>query len=160
LPGGRTIVDVFRPFAYGTAILGEEWVGGEQVTSTVFYIVGAKLRADHYCDLKNQPHYVAKTSSNPSIIEFEFRGATNLDTHPTHFHSTKWRLVDASLVQLANANDLASSIAMPRSGALLRGIPAAPRHPRPRSPAARLSGRPLRHESPVPWHAARHRRVQ
>ena len=96
LPDGRPIVDVFRPFAYGTAVLGEEWVGGEQVTSTVFYVVGSELRADHYCDLKNQPHYVAKTSADLSVIEFEFRGATNLDTHPTHFHSTKWRLVDAS----------------------------------------------------------------
>src|SRR4051794_2413940 len=60
LGGNKTIVDTFQPFAFGTAILAEEWVGAEQVTSTVFYMVGSELRADHYCDYGNQPRYVAK----------------------------------------------------------------------------------------------------
>ena len=35
-----------------------------------------------------------------AIIDLEFRDATNLDTHPIHFHSTKWQIVDANhLVQ-------------------------------------------------------------
>jgi FtsP/CotA-like multicopper oxidase with cupredoxin domain len=35
-----------------------------------------------------------------AIIGLEFRDATNLDTHPIHFHSTKWQIVDANhLVQ-------------------------------------------------------------
>jgi hypothetical protein len=96
LGNNKVIVDTFQPFAFGTAILGEEWVGGQQITSTVFYLVGSELRADHYCDYKNQPHYVFKPSSDPSIIDFVFREATNLDTHPTHFHSTTWHLVDAN----------------------------------------------------------------
>jgi len=95
LPDGKTIVDTFQPFAFGTAILAEEWVGGEQVTSTVFYLVGGELWADHYCDYKNQPRYVAKPSSDPTIIELALRDATNLDQHPRHFHSTLWHLVDA-----------------------------------------------------------------
>jgi hypothetical protein len=95
LSDGKTIVDTFQPFAFGTAILAEEWVGGEQVTSTVFYLVGDQLWADHYCDYKNQPRYVAKASSDPTIIELGFRDATNLDQHPAHFHSTTWHLVDA-----------------------------------------------------------------
>jgi hypothetical protein len=45
LPDGKSIVDTFQPFAFGTAILAEEWVGGEQVTSTVFYLVGGELWA-------------------------------------------------------------------------------------------------------------------
>ena len=92
----KTIVDTFQPFALGTAMLAEEWVDGKQITSTVFYLVGSQLRADHYCDYLNQPRYVATTFTDPSIIEFEFRDATNLDTHPRHFHSTTWHFVDAN----------------------------------------------------------------
>jgi hypothetical protein len=96
LPDNKTIVDTFRPFAFGTAILAEEWVDGQQVTSTVFYLVGSELRADHYCDYLNQPRYTGKPSADPSIIDLEFREATNLDVHPRHFHSTRWQLVDAT----------------------------------------------------------------
>jgi hypothetical protein len=92
----ETIVDTFQPFALGTAILGEEWVDGKQITSTVFYLVGSELRADHYCDYLNQPHYVARTSTDPSVIDFDFREATNLDAHPRHFHSTTWHFIDAN----------------------------------------------------------------
>ena len=92
----KTIVDTFQPFAFGSAILAEEWVDGEQVTSTVFYMVGSELRADHYCDYLNQPRYVAKPSADPSVINFEFREATNLDVHPAHFHGTRWHLTDAT----------------------------------------------------------------
>jgi hypothetical protein len=91
----KTIIDTFQPFAFGSAILGEEWLDGQQITSTVFYMVGSELRADHYCDYLNQPRYVARTSADPSVIDFEFREATNLDTHAMHFHSTTWHLIDA-----------------------------------------------------------------
>jgi hypothetical protein len=96
LGNNKTIVDTFQPFAFGSAILAEEWVGGEQITSTVFYMVGSELRADHYCDYLNQPRYVARTSADPSIIDFEFREATNLETHAKHFHSTTWHFIDAN----------------------------------------------------------------
>lgn len=92
--GGKTIVDTFQPFALGTAILGEEWVDGRQITSTVFYLVGTELRADHYCDYLNQPRYVAQPSKDPSVVNFAFRDATNLDAHPLHFHATRWKLID------------------------------------------------------------------
>jgi len=91
----KTMVDTFQPFAFGSAILAEEWIGEEQITSTVFYMVGSQLRADHFCDYLNQPRYVARTSADPSVIDFEFREATNLETHATHFHSTTWRFIDA-----------------------------------------------------------------
>src|ERR1700730_5123823 len=95
LGNNKTIVDTFQTFAFGTAILAEEWVGGQQITSTVFYMDGAQLRADHYCDYLNQPRYVARTSTDPSVIDFEFREATNLEAHAKHFHSTTWRFIDA-----------------------------------------------------------------
>jgi hypothetical protein len=89
-----TMTDVFKPFAFDTAILGEEWLNGKQITSTIFYVVNGELRADHYCDYKNQPRYTAVPAPDPNVLDFEFRDATNLDTHPVHFHYTRWQLVD------------------------------------------------------------------
>jgi hypothetical protein len=88
------MTDIFRPFALGTKVLGEEWINGKQITSTVFYVVGSELYADHYCDFLNEPRYTAKPSADPNVIDLEFRDATNLDAHPAHFHSTRWRTVD------------------------------------------------------------------
>lgn len=96
LPDNRIIVDTFQPFGAGAYILGEEWVDGKQITSTVFYMVGSQLRADHYCDYGNQPRYTAKSSADPSVVELAFRAATDLDAHPRHFHSTTWHLMDAT----------------------------------------------------------------
>jgi hypothetical protein len=36
---------VFRPIAFGTAQAHEEWRNGEQLTATVFYVVGSELHA-------------------------------------------------------------------------------------------------------------------
>ena len=96
LSKGQTMTDIFRPIGAGTAILHEEWKGGEQLTATVFYVVGNELRADHFCDLGNQLHYVARPSDNPDVVTLELRDSTNLDTHPRHFHSTTWHYVDAN----------------------------------------------------------------
>jgi hypothetical protein len=87
--------DEFHPFANGTAVLGEEFMNGTQITSTIFYVVNGQLLADHYCDYKNQPFYTAAASTDPSVIDFEFRSATNLDANPMHFHSTIWKIIDS-----------------------------------------------------------------
>jgi hypothetical protein len=98
--GDKVMTDTFKPFAFGTAVLGEEWLDGVQITSTIFYVVNAELRADHFCDYKNQPRYTAVPSVDANVLDFQFREATNLDTHPVHFHGTQWHLVDAThLVQ-------------------------------------------------------------
>lgn len=96
LPNSKTIVDTFQPFGAGAYMLHEEWVDGKQITASVFYMVGSQLWVDHYCDYLNQPRYTAKASADPTVVDLEFRGATGLDTHPRHFHSTVWRLVDAT----------------------------------------------------------------
>ena len=87
---------IFKLFAFDTAVLGEEWLNGKQITSTVFYVVNGELRADHYCDYKNQPRYTAVPNIDPAVLDFQFRDATNLDTHPLHFHGTQWRIVDST----------------------------------------------------------------
>lgn len=85
LPNDKPIVDTFKTFGAGTYVLHEEWVDGKQITASVFYMVGGQLWADHYCDYLNQPRYVAKASADPSFIDLQFRGATNLDAHPSTF---------------------------------------------------------------------------
>jgi hypothetical protein len=94
--GNGVMTDIFQLFAFDTAILGEEWLNGKQITSTVFYVVNGELRADHYCDYLNQPRYTAVPSLDPDVIDFQFRDATNLEAHPKHFHGTTWKIVDAT----------------------------------------------------------------
>lgn len=95
-PEGKDVmIDRFRPIAGGDAFVYEEWKAGAQLTSTVFYMVGSELRADHFCDFGNQLHYVVKPSPDGNTLQFELRDATNLDVHPRHFHSATWRFVDA-----------------------------------------------------------------
>jgi hypothetical protein len=100
LGNNEVMRNVFRPLAFGTALAHEEWKNGEQLTATVFYVVGSELRADHYCDMGNQLRYVATPSTAADTFQFTLRGSTNLDTHPVHFRSTTWRAIDADhLVQ-------------------------------------------------------------
>ena len=89
------LTDVFMPFAFNTMVLGEELLNGKQITSSIFYVVNGELRVDHYCDLLNQPRYTAVPAIDPAMLDFEFRSADNIDTHPAHFHNTKWKLVDS-----------------------------------------------------------------
>ena len=91
--GKDTMTAVFRPLAYGTAIQAEEWVGGKQYTVTLFYLVDGELRADHFCDFKNQPRYVARTKTDGKTIAFELRDVTGLDAHPRHFRATTWQFL-------------------------------------------------------------------
>jgi hypothetical protein len=95
LPNNEVMKNVFRPLAFGTALAHEEWKNNEQITATVFYVVGSELRADHYCDMGNQLRYVAAPSADTNLFQFVLRDATNLDTHPRHFRSTTWQLIDA-----------------------------------------------------------------
>src|ERR1044072_9411193 len=87
LPNDETMVDIFRPIAFGTALLHEAWKNGEQLTATVFYVYISELRADPYFDMGNQLRYVDE-SSDPQVLRFVLHDATNLDSHPRHFHST------------------------------------------------------------------------
>jgi ketosteroid isomerase-like protein len=92
---GGVMTDVFRPIAKGTALLEEEWYGGKQSTATVFYLVGDELRADHFCDLLNQPRYTARPYTDATTLAFELREATGLEEHPKHFDSVTFLFTDA-----------------------------------------------------------------
>lgn len=45
-----------------------------------------ELRADHFCDFKNEPRYTVHCSPDSNVLHFVMRSATNLDTHPEHVH--------------------------------------------------------------------------
>lgn len=92
---GGVLTDVFRPIAHGTALLAEEWWGDTQSTATVFYLVGDELRADHFCDLLNQPRYTARPYTDSTTLAFELREATGLEEHPKHFDSVTFLFADA-----------------------------------------------------------------
>ncbi len=93
---GKVMVNTFHVIGEGSAVVHGEWLDGKQLTTTIFYLVGPELRADHYCDLQNQPRFVVKPSADDSVLTFEIREITNLDAHPRHFHSTAWHFLDAT----------------------------------------------------------------
>jgi len=96
-PNGTRLLNTFRIFGEGSALLHLEKPEGRQEVITIFYPVGAELRGDHYCFMKNQPRYVAIPSSDPDVITFELRDITNLSASPdeAHMHSTTWQFIDA-----------------------------------------------------------------
>ncbi len=90
------MVNIFRPIAFGSAVQHEEWLKGEQITATIFYMVGSELRADHFCDFKNQLRYVGRLTGDSTAIKFELKEAINLEVQPRHFFSTTWRFDSAT----------------------------------------------------------------
>lgn len=85
----------FYEKAFGLKISFVDETRYGELETTVFYMVGGQLWADHFCDYLNEPRYTLHFSSgDSSVVQFQFRSATNLDSHPVHFHSTTWRFVD------------------------------------------------------------------
>jgi hypothetical protein len=97
LPTGGRMVNTFHVIGTGSAVLQLESRPDREDVVTVFYPVGAELRADHYCFLKNQPRFVAKAGPDPNVISFDMRDITNLDSSPQgrHMHATEWHFIDA-----------------------------------------------------------------
>ncbi len=95
---GKIMRDIFRVIGNGTAVLHtESWDGITDGAVTVIYPVGNELRADHYCDLENQPRYVATYSEDPNIISFKLKEVTNLSSpQAEYFHGVTWRFIDAN----------------------------------------------------------------
>ncbi len=95
--GEGRMLNTFRIFGEDCAILHVESFPGsnDQDIISVIYPVGAELRMDHYCYLRNQPRFVAKPQTDPNVIEFQMRDITNLAAHAEHMNATTWRLTDA-----------------------------------------------------------------
>jgi len=97
LPTGGRMVNTFQIIGTGSAVLQTESRPDREKVVTLFYPVGAELRADHYCFLKNQPRFVAKSGPDPNVISFEMRDITNLESsrEGRHMHATEWHFIDA-----------------------------------------------------------------
>jgi hypothetical protein len=57
------MVNTFHVIGDGSAVVHAESLDGKQVTTTVFYLAGSDLRADHYCDCQNQPRYILRPAA-------------------------------------------------------------------------------------------------
>jgi hypothetical protein len=59
---------------------------------TMFHLNGNELLATHYCSHHNQPRLVAIPATDPKVLEFQFKDATNLPNmaapHMTHVKLT------------------------------------------------------------------------
>ncbi len=91
------LLNTFRIVGDDSAVLHVESFPdtNEQDIISVIYPVGAELRMDHFCYLRNQPRFVAKPQGDPKVIEFQMRDITNLVPHTEHMNGTTWRLIDA-----------------------------------------------------------------
>ena len=67
-------------------VLVETWmVNGNKRSLTLYHQDGDALLATHYCPQGNQPRLKMTESSTPTLINFTFQDATNLDS-PTDNH--------------------------------------------------------------------------
>ena len=86
----------FRVVADGSAVLDDLAPGTPHEMVTMFHMDGRDLLATHYCSHHNQPRLRALPSTNPNVLEFVFKDATNLAS-PTDPHMTgaKFTILDA-----------------------------------------------------------------
>jgi hypothetical protein len=97
--GGKEVpVDTsFRLVSDGSALMNDLMGGTPHEMITMFHMNGNELMATHYCAAHNQPRFLMAPSSDPKVMDFEFKDATNLAS-PTAPHMVDVRLtfVDAN----------------------------------------------------------------
>ena len=83
---GDSVEDIFRLTAGGTAVMGEDKMGSEEMLS-LFYVDGDRLLMTHFCPSGNQPRMQATISPDLKTITFDFLDATNLPSlQAGHMH--------------------------------------------------------------------------
>ena len=87
----------FRVASGGSALMAHLAAGSEHEMITMFHRDGEDLLATHYCLIGNQPRMRAVAGSDPSIISFEFKDATNLPSPAApHMGGVKFTIIDAN----------------------------------------------------------------
>jgi hypothetical protein len=81
----------FRLVSDGAAIMDDLAPGTPHEMITMFYVDGSDLLATHYCSHHNQPRLRALPVSDPNVLEFAFKDATNLKS-PADPHMTALRI--------------------------------------------------------------------
>ncbi|HSC45798.1 MAG TPA: hypothetical protein VLC94_08190 [Candidatus Acidoferrum sp.] len=87
----------FRLASGGSALMSDLAPGSPHEMVTMFHRDGEELLATHYCLTGNQPRMRALPSSDPNVVAFEFKDATNLpNSAAPHMAGVKFTLVDAN----------------------------------------------------------------
>jgi hypothetical protein len=92
---GGPVQDTYRLTAGGTAVMGENKMGAEDMLS-LFYVDGERLLMTHFCPSGNQPRMQATISSDGKSISFDFLDVTNLASPQAgHMHHAVYLFSDA-----------------------------------------------------------------
>lgn len=86
----------FRIVSDGSAILNILGQGTPHEMVTMFHPDGPDVLATHYCGSHNQPRFRLTTSSDPKVLDFEFKDVTNLASPSAgHMVHVKFTIIDA-----------------------------------------------------------------
>ncbi len=83
----------FEITARGTIVIERLKVGTPTEMTTVYHIENGQLRADHYCQLGNQPHLAAVNSETPGDLHFLCNGkvGSTASHHELHMHRVHFK---------------------------------------------------------------------
>src|SRR5262245_51890065 len=97
--GGKsmTATTSFRLVSGNSTIMNILGGGTPHEMVTMFHMDNADLLATHYCGAQNQPRFRLVPSSEPNVLNFEFKDATNLaKPDAPHMVGVKIVFVDAN----------------------------------------------------------------
>jgi len=95
--GGKEIpaTTSYRLVSDGSVVMNVLAAGTPHEMVTMFHMDGDDLLATHYCAAHNQPRFRFVATSDPNVVAFEFKDATNLASPATpHMHGVKFTLLD------------------------------------------------------------------
>jgi len=80
LEGGKRIParTIFRLVSDGSALMNRLGPDTPHEMITMFHMDGPELLATHYCSAHNQPRFHAVSTSDPNVVLFQFKDATNV----------------------------------------------------------------------------------
>jgi hypothetical protein len=87
----------FRVASGGSVLMSDLAAGMPHEMITMIHRDGQELLATHYCLTGNQPRMRAVAGSEPNVVTFEFKDATNLaNAAALHMGGVKFTMVDAN----------------------------------------------------------------
>ena len=95
--GGKEIsaTTSFRLVSDGSVLMDVLAPGTPHEMITMFHMDGSDLLATHYCAAHNQPRFFSVAASEPNVVAFEFKDATNLSSPAApHMVGVKFTLID------------------------------------------------------------------
>ena len=87
----------FRLASGGSVLVSDLAPGTPHEMITMFHRDRGDLLATHYCMAGNQPRMRAEATSDPNVLSFVFKDATNLpDSAAPHMEGVKFTFLDAN----------------------------------------------------------------